>query len=188
MPLLEKLMIKGIRSFSPNENNVLEFHTPLTLIVGANGTGKTTIIECLKYITTGDLPPNARGGAFIYDPKIAKEIDVKAEVRLRFKNGRNESIECVRSMQSSIRKSKVEQKTLECSLSKEVNGREVQITSKMVDVDRDMSLHLGLYPSILENVVFCHQDESTWPIGDPTVIKKKLDDIFNSTKLSLIHI
>lgn len=182
MPLLEKLMIKGIRSFSPNENNVLEFHTPLTLIVGANGTGKTTIIECLKYITTGDLPPNARGGAFIYDPKIAKEIDVKAEVRLRFKNGRNESIECVRSMQSSIRKSKVEQKTLECSLSKEVNGREVQITSKMVDVDRDMSLHLGLYPSILENVVFCHQDESTWPIGDPTVIKKKLDDIFNSTK------
>ncbi|KAM0679855.1 DNA repair protein rad50 [Glugoides intestinalis] len=182
MPLLEKLMIKGIRSFSPNESNVLEFHTPLTLIVGANGTGKTTIIECLKYITTGDLPPNARGGAFIYDPKIAKEIDVKAEVRLRFKNGRNESIECVRSMQSSMRKSKVEQKTLECSLSKEVNGIEVQITSKMADVDRDVSLHLGLYPSILENVIFCHQDESTWPIGDPTVIKKKLDDIFNSTK------
>lgn len=30
-----------------------------------------TLIECLKYITTGDLPPGAKvGGAFIHDPKV----------------------------------------------------------------------------------------------------------------------
>ena len=29
-----------------------------------------TIIECLKYATTGDLPPNSKGGAFIHDPKV----------------------------------------------------------------------------------------------------------------------
>lgn len=29
-----------------------------------------TIIECLKYATTGDLPPNTKGGAFIHDPKV----------------------------------------------------------------------------------------------------------------------
>lgn len=29
-----------------------------------------TIIECLKYATTGDLPPNTKGGAFVHDPKV----------------------------------------------------------------------------------------------------------------------
>lgn len=44
---------------------------PLTVIVGQNGTGKTTIIECLKYITTGQLPPDcARGQSFVRDPKV----------------------------------------------------------------------------------------------------------------------
>ena len=45
------------------------FTAPLTLIVGWNGSGKTTIIESLKYATTGDLPTNSKsGGAFIHDP------------------------------------------------------------------------------------------------------------------------
>ena len=29
-----------------------------------------TIIECLKYATTGEQPPNSKGGAFIHDPKV----------------------------------------------------------------------------------------------------------------------
>ena len=29
-----------------------------------------TIIECLRYVTTGDLPPNSKGGAFVCDPKV----------------------------------------------------------------------------------------------------------------------
>lgn len=182
MSKLDKLMIQGIRAFNPREKSVLEFYTPLTLIVGANGTGKTTVIECLKYITTGDMPPNSRGGAFIYDPKIAKEIDIRAEVKLRFINNKNEVLLCSRSMQSSMRKTRAEQKTLECSLSREINGREVLITTRLGDVDRDVPEHLGVSYSILENVIFCHQDESIWPIGDPTIMKKKLDDIFSSTK------
>jgi hypothetical protein len=32
-----------------------------------------TIIECLKYITTGSLPPGAKSGnAFIHDPKVRR--------------------------------------------------------------------------------------------------------------------
>jgi DNA repair exonuclease SbcCD ATPase subunit len=31
------------------------------MIVGANGCGKTTIIESLKFVTTGSLPPNTKG-------------------------------------------------------------------------------------------------------------------------------
>ena len=36
-----QLLIKGIRSFSPNNTVVVEFYRPLTLIVGQNGAGKT---------------------------------------------------------------------------------------------------------------------------------------------------
>lgn len=51
---------------------VIEFYSPLTMIVGANGCGKTTIIECLKYACTGMLPPGARSGqSFVHDPKAS---------------------------------------------------------------------------------------------------------------------
>lgn len=49
----------------------IEFYAPLTMIVGANGCGKTTVIECLKYACTGALPPGARSGqSFVHDPKV----------------------------------------------------------------------------------------------------------------------
>ncbi|GJT13526.1 DNA repair protein RAD50, partial [Tanacetum coccineum] len=70
MSTVDKMLIKGIRSFDPENRNVITFYKPLTLIVGANGAGKTTIIECLKLSCTGELPPNARSGqSFIHDPK-----------------------------------------------------------------------------------------------------------------------
>lgn len=182
MSKLQKMTIQGIRSFSPNDKNVVEFYSPLTLIVGANGTGKTTIIECLKYMTTGDMPPNSKNGAFIYDPKIAKEIDVKAEIKLEFSNNKNETLVCTRSIQSTVKKTKIEQKTLETTLSK-MNGNNLTlISSKIADIDREIPVHMGVSQSILEDVIFCHQDESTWPLSDPGSVKKKLDDIFSSTK------
>lgn len=29
-----------------------------------------TIIECLKYITSGDFPPGSKGHTFVHDPKV----------------------------------------------------------------------------------------------------------------------
>lgn len=36
--------------------------------------------------------------------------------------------------------------------------------------------------AILESVVFCHQEESSWPLQDPATLKKKFDEIFESTR------
>lgn len=36
--------------------------------------------------------------------------------------------------------------------------------------------------AILENVIFCHQEESNWPLSEPSVLKKKFDEIFEATK------
>ena len=71
MAQLLKLSVQGIRAFSPDHSEVIEFYSPLTMIVGANGCGKTTIIESLKFVCTGLLPPNTKSGHnFVNDPSL----------------------------------------------------------------------------------------------------------------------
>lgn len=41
---LEKLAIRGIRSFDDKRVEVVQFFTPVTVIVGQNGSGKTVSI------------------------------------------------------------------------------------------------------------------------------------------------
>jgi hypothetical protein len=78
-----------------------------------------TIIECLKYATTGELPPNTKGGAFVHDPKMAGEKEVKAQVRLRFWNVKRERMVVNRNLQVTVKKGGgMTMKTLEGMLSK----------------------------------------------------------------------
>ena len=44
MSTVDKMLIKGIRSFDPENKLVITFFKPLTLIVGPNGAGKTVIL------------------------------------------------------------------------------------------------------------------------------------------------
>ena len=34
----------------------------------------------------------------------------------------------------------------------------------------------------MENVIFCHQEESFWPLSEPRVLKVKFDEIFAATR------
>jgi len=116
MSSLNKLAIRGIRSFDDKQVSVIEFFSPVTVIVGHNGSGKTTIIECLKYATTGDQPPNTRGGAFIHDPKMANEKEVKAQVKLRFHAANGQRMLVVRNLSVTAKKTGLTMKTLESIL------------------------------------------------------------------------
>lgn len=117
MAHLSKLAIRGIRSFDDKNISVIEFFSPVTVIVGHNGSGKTTIIECLKYATTGDQPPNTRGGAFIHDPKMANEKEVKAQVKLRFYAANGARMLAVRNLSVTMKKNgALTMKTLESIL------------------------------------------------------------------------
>lgn len=184
MSSIEKLLVRGIRSFSPYDENVIEFYTPLTIIVGHNGAGKTTIIECLKYASTGDLPPNSKGGAFVHDPKVSRELEIKGQIKLKFRNVKGQTMVCTRSMQSMQKKAKLEQKTLESVLvtTDPATGEQVSISSRCAEMDAEIPLQLGVSRAVLENVLFCHQEESFWPLSEPSILKKKFDDIFAATR------
>jgi|LauGreDrversion4_2_1035121.scaffolds.fasta_scaffold594473_2 DNA repair protein RAD50 len=36
--------------------------------------------------------------------------------------------------------------------------------------------------AILENVIFCHQEDTNWPFSEASVLKKVFDEIFDTTK------
>jgi DNA repair protein RAD50 len=204
MATLNKLAIRGIRSFDDKQISVIEFFSPVTVIVGHNGSGKTTIIECLKYATTGDQPPNTRGGAFIHDPKMANEKEVKAQVKLRFNTGNGKRMLAVRNLSVTVKKGGgLTMKTLESILANandnEKSGKvrlvpyrrvtslmpRIQrgvISTKCAEMDMEIPHLLGVSKAVLENVIFCHQEDSYWPLAEPSALKKKFDDIFEATK------
>lgn len=49
-------------------------------------------------------------------------------------------------------------------------------------MDAEIPHLLGVSKAVLENVIFCHQEDSYWPLSEPAALKKKFDDIFEATK------
>lgn len=52
-------------------------------------------------------------------------------------------------------------------------------------MDAELPLHLGVPKAILDNVIFCHQEDSNWPMSESSVLKKKFDDIFSSKRYAV---
>lgn len=78
-------------------------------------------------------------------------------------------------------------------------NEKVSISMKCSDMDRLVPENLGVTAAIVENVMFCHQEESNWPMQvlhfplacgcklqydhqEAAVLKKKFDDVFESTR------
>ncbi len=56
------------------------------------------------------------------------------------------------------------------------------ISTKCAEMDLEVPRLMGVSRAILENVIFCHQEESNWPLSEPSALKKKFDDIFEASK------
>ncbi|KAJ8266800.1 hypothetical protein GJAV_G00134820 [Gymnothorax javanicus] len=184
MSKIEKMSILGVRSFGVEDKDkqVITFFSPLTVLVGPNGAGKTTIIECLKYITSGDFPPGSKGNTFVHDPKDAHETDVRAQIRLQFRDVNGEQVAVQRSMQCTQKGKKTEFKTLEGVITRVKHGEKVSLSSKCAEIDREMIAALGVSKAVLNNVIFCHQEDSNWPLSEGRALKQKFDEIFSATR------
>lgn len=220
---LLKLQLSGVRAFdcasnsNNDKNNVAEifFEDNLTLIVGKNGTGKTTVIEALKYLCTGDLPPNSKNGAFVHDPLLNKSLTSLAQLKLYFQSNNNKVYSVTKTLHCERKSSKIEQRTHESILLEEnnyfqknitdsnfkdldykensisnnnnfnnnnINNNTKLVADKVSEVKNGVPFYLNTHPPILQNIIFCHQEDTAWPLGDTVTVKKKLDEIFNSTQ------
>ncbi|KAK2547077.1 DNA repair protein RAD50 [Acropora cervicornis] len=179
MSSLEKIKIQGIRSYSHSEPSVIEFQKPLTLIVGPNGAGKTSVIECMA---TGDMPPGSRGNLFVHDPKIAGEKEVRGQIKLKFRDVTGNPVVVTQTLASEQKAKVVRTRTVEGNISREVHGKRQNLSLKCADVNREMISFLGVSKAVLDNVIFCHQEESNWPLSEGKVLKQKFDDIFAATR------
>lgn len=184
MSMLEKLQIQGIRSFGPQEadRQIITFFSPLTLILGSNGTGKTTIIECLRNATTGDLPPG-QGKVFIHDPKLNSETEVNAQIKLKFIDVTGCANVLTRSFLLRQSKTNTTFKTVDSALVQYAkDGTKTVATPRCFDVGATVIELLGVPRAILENVIFCHQTDSNWPLSEGQALKTKFDNIFAATQ------
>lgn len=62
------------------------------------------------------------------------------------------------------------------------DGERTAISSRVAELDQVMPQYLGVSKAILDSVIFCHQDESLWPMSEPSALKKRFDEIFEAMK------
>ena len=134
--------------------------------------------------TAGSLPPlSTNGKTFINDPKISNSLETKASIKLKFKTPKAKDVIIVRNFQLSIKNKKYEFKRLEQILkSNNQAGELVTINSTCMDIDKQIPLLMHASKAILENVIFCHQEEINWPFSEAGNLKKVFDEIFDTAK------
>jgi DNA repair protein RAD50 len=120
--------------------------------------------------------------AYIPSKKMCGEKEVLAQVKLSFNSTKDIKMVCTRSLQLSVKVNTRVQKTLEGQLLVNSNGERSTISSKCTELDTLMPQYLGVSKAVLEYVIFCHQDESLWPMSEPAVLKKRFDEIFEALK------
>lgn len=146
-----------------------------------NGCGKTTVIESLKYAITGSFPPgNKSGQAFVHDPRSIGHSTVKAGVKLRFASKSGQQLVVARTMELTQRKNarNVTFKQLDGVLRMldKDTGKKISQSHKCTELDKQIPGLMGISKPILDNVLFCHQEEASWPLMEGAVLKKRFDE------------
>ena len=142
----------------------------------------------MKYAITGSFPPGCgrSGNAFVHDPKSIVQTTVKANVKLRFTSRAGQSMVVIRSMELTQKKTTQTFKQLDgvLRMMDPITGEKVSLSHKCTELDKQIPQLLGVSKPILEHVVFCHQEDASWPLMEGAILKKRFDDIFDSTKYS----
>lgn len=180
MALLEKLEISGIRLYKEDEQPQIINFEPITLITGDNGAGKSTIIEALKFATLGQCSKE-----LIADPFIWGKEKTTSKVTLSFKGIDQNEYQI--NLNPNINKSKNNKGSFQTGLCKvtikKTDNREESFTVNSSEIENKVPPLLRASPSIIDNVIFCDQKQSLWPIDDkPKELKKKFDQIFGLDK------
>ncbi len=87
-----------------------------------------------------------------------------------------------RNLKLLVKKNAVQLKTMEGSLEIIANGERSAMSKQVAELNTLLPQYLGVSKAILDTVIFCHQDESLWPMSEPAPLKKRFDEIFEALK------
>ena len=140
-------------------------------------------------MTCGSLPPGTGNGkAFVCDPKLVNRSEVTSTVKLKFFAINRQPILCVRQMSVKRKNNKLEFKKVDQQLkTKNAEGKEVTVSHSSNEIDRQVPELLGVSKAVLENVIFCHQEDSMWPFRDNATLKEIFDELFETTKFTKLY-
>lgn len=60
----------------------------------------------------------------------------------------------------------------------------VIISQKISDIDYNMPRLMGTSKALIENVILCHQEHSSWPFGENLKLKEIFDQLFQTDQYS----
>lgn len=90
---------------------------------------------------------------------------------------------CVRSMKMDIVKGKPKFSTLDSTIvTEDAKGTREESGRRLEEVNSEMATAMGVSKAILNNVIFCHQEDSAWPMDEGQKLKQKFDAIFGTTE------
>lgn len=80
-----------------------------------------------------------------------------------------------------MERSKWKFKTMESLLNFENEAGE-SVSRRIQDVDAEMIQFMGVSKAIINNVLFCHQEDANWPLDEGKKLKEKFDAIFGTSE------
>lgn len=188
---LQSVRIDGIRSYMPGKAQTIEFNTPLTLICGLNGAGKSVILESLRFATIGQFPPcNERrpywARAFIHrttNSTPPKTITGTVTLTLVDNQQRTLCVQRQLSMDTTTLKTKVAKGTVTLRHpSGSTVWKEGSRTLTAKALNAFMAEYMDVSPSVVTNVLFVHQKEAEWPLGNARELKNHIDLILGTER------
>lgn len=86
-------------------------------------------------------------------------------------------------MKTEIQKTgKLKFETLDSTICTETGSKREDITGRVEDINVNMCQFMGVSKAIINNVIFCHQEDSNWPLDEGKKLKEKFDAIFGTTE------
>lgn len=139
-------------------------------------------------MSSGMMPPSSESGKrFIHDPKIEGVPETKATIKLLFKAINKKEILAIRIYRVTQRAgNRLEFRKLDQLMKYTDNGQEHSVSNSCIDMDLQMARLFGVSKAVLQNVIFCHQEETLWPFADQVHLKKIFDEIFDTEKYTKI--
>lgn len=73
-------------------------------------------------------------------------------------------------------------KSLDATITLKENDHEVSKSHRNNDATEDMCTAIGVSKAIINNVLFCHQEDANWPLSADQEVMSRFDQIFGTTE------